>query len=250
VTGIDGVPVLAGVRVLVPRTRPRPGLLAARLRTLGADTVETVVSRQRPVGDPGPLLAALAGAGTLVLAGRAEVDAVARLLARAGMAQRALAGIVLLAADDEAAVALAARGLRAGPAGIGTGPGEAEPGQIGGGPAGIVVYAAGPVPAGTAAARQVVLLTDVPTEPDARVTGQVRRGELRAVAFASSTAAAATGKLYGPLPPGMAVAAMGRRTVEACRAAGIRVDAVAPQPGIYPLADAVAGLFATPGAHR
>ncbi|WP_322753687.1 uroporphyrinogen-III C-methyltransferase [Frankia sp. Cas3] len=127
---------LAGVRVLVPRTRSRPGLLAARLRALGADAVETVVSR------PGPV------------------------------------------ADVEADV-------------------EAE------------------------------------AEPDPRIAEELYHGDLHAVAFASSTAARATAALYGPLPPGILVVAMGVRTVTACQRAGLRVDAVATEPGIYPLAAAV-----------
>ncbi len=125
---------LAGVRVLVPRTRSRPGLLAARLRALGADAVETVVSR------PGPV------------------------------------------ADVEA---------------------------------------------------------DVEAEPDPRIAEELRHGDLHAVAFASSTAARATAALYGPLPPGILVVAMGVSTVTACQRAGLRVDAVATEPGIYPLAAAV-----------
>ncbi len=129
---------LLGVRVLVPRTRPRPGLLAARLRALGADAVETVVSR------PGPSAA---------------------------------------------------------------GPGSP--------------------------------LADVDADPDPRIAEELRHGDLHAVAFASSTAARATTALYGPLPAGMLVAAMGERTVTACQRAGLRVDAVATEPGIHPLAAAV-----------
>ncbi len=121
---------LAGLRVLVPRTRPRPGLLAARLRALGADAVETVVSR------PGPV-------------------------------------------------------------------------------------------------------ADVEAEPDPRIVEELRHGDLHAVAFASSTAARATAALYGPLPAGILVAVVGGRTAAACQRADIRVDAVASEPGIYPLAAAV-----------
>ncbi|WP_239394000.1 uroporphyrinogen-III C-methyltransferase [Frankia sp. CiP3] len=128
---------LLGVRVLVPRTRARPGLLAARLRALGADAVETVVSRP---------------------------------------------------------------GRRAGP----------------GSP-----------------------LADVDADPDPRIVEELRHGDLHAVAFASSTAARATTALYGPLPAGMLVAAMGERTVTACQRAGLRVDAVAAEPGIHLLAAAV-----------
>ncbi|MCL9796714.1 uroporphyrinogen-III C-methyltransferase [Frankia sp. AgKG'84/4] len=45
---VDLTRPLAGVRVLVARTRPRPGRLAIELRALGADAVETVVARPAP----------------------------------------------------------------------------------------------------------------------------------------------------------------------------------------------------------
>jgi uroporphyrinogen III methyltransferase/synthase len=87
--------------------------------------------------------------------------------------------------------------------------------------------------------RRVPLLRDRLTDADAAVAEQVRRGAFDVVAFASSTAARATAALYGPLPSRLRVAAMGRRTADACRAAGVTVDAVAEHPGIFALADAV-----------
>ncbi|AEH11289.1 MULTISPECIES: uroporphyrinogen-III C-methyltransferase [Protofrankia] len=293
---------LAGVRVLVPRTRPRPGLLATRLRALGADAVESTVSRPGPVADPAPLLAALTDADALVLAGVAEVAAVVALLRRAGHDIRALAGLVLVAADAEAEVALEALGLAcvrppvsacdAGPAGSsepadprGAQPRTVEPtgtqragssadvrgtGSVGArstesadvrstepsrgrdrrrlplgsgvvsGSVRVVVCASASPPAGAETVRRISLLTDVDAEPDPRIVEEIRHGDLHAVAFASSTAVRATVALYGSLPDGIMVAAIGRRTVEACRHAGVRVDAVATEPGIHPLAAAVA----------
>ncbi|WP_052914240.1 MULTISPECIES: uroporphyrinogen-III C-methyltransferase [Protofrankia] len=294
---------LAGVRVLVPRTRPRPGLLVTRLRALGADAVESTVSRPGPVADPAPLLAALTDADALVLAGVAEVAAVVALLRRAGHDIRALAGLVLVAADAEAEVALEALGLScvrlpvsacdAGPAGgsepadtRGAQPRTVEPAgtqragssadvrgtsSVGArstesadvrsteepsrgrdrrrlplgsgvvsGSVRVVVCASASPPAGAETVRRISLLTDVVAEPDPRIVEEIRHGDLHAVAFASSTAVRATVALYGSLPDGIMVAAIGRRTVEACRRAGVRVDAVATEPGIHPLAAAVA----------
>ncbi|WP_445548667.1 uroporphyrinogen-III synthase [Frankia sp. CiP1_Cm_nod2] len=255
---VDADRPLAGVRVLVPRTRPRPGLLAARLRALGADAVESVVSRPGPVAAPAPLLAALAGADALVLAGVAEVAAVVTLLRRAGRDVRALAGLVLMAADAEAEVSLEALGLSCarlpvsadGPERANTHSARtraAEPtdaqdavSAVMGGSVRVVVCASAPPPAGAETVRRISLLTDVVAEPDPRIVEEIRHGDLHAVAFASSTAARATVALYGPLPDGIMVAAIGRRTVAACQHAGIRVDAVATEPGIHPLAAAVA----------
>ncbi|WP_131787712.1 uroporphyrinogen-III C-methyltransferase [Protofrankia symbiont of Coriaria ruscifolia] len=264
--GADADRPLAGVRVLVPRTRPRPGLLAARLRALGADAVETTVSRPGPVTDPAPMLSALAGADALVLAGVAEVGAVVALLRRAGRDTRALAGLVLVAADPEAEVALEALGLscvRSLVSVQGTKPQGTEqatesfgvqgaepvgvqgvyrpllvPGSASGTPR-VAVCASALPPAGVETVRRISLLTDIVAEPDPRIIEEIRHGDLHAAAFASSTAARATVALYGPLPAGIMVAAMGRRTAAACRHAGIRVDAVATEPGIHPLAVAV-----------
>ncbi|MGF7234482.1 MAG: uroporphyrinogen-III synthase, partial [Frankia sp.] len=238
---------LAGRRVLVPRTRPRAGLLAARLRRLGADAVEVVVSRPVPAADPGLLLEALPGADALILAGADEVNAVVALLRAGGRDVRALAGLVLVAVDDEAAEAFYALGLTA------VRP-SAQPNETSGpGQPGLVVRdhritvavsASAPIPVGALTRRRITLLTDTVTRPDPAVADQLRHGDLHAVAFASSTAARATAENFGPLPAGLLVAAMGDRTASACARAGIRVDAVATEPGIYPLADAVVGLLA------
>src|SRR5262245_45841594 len=106
-----GARVLDGMCVLVPRTRVRAGLLAQRLRRLGADAVETVVSRLVPVDDPGPLLAALPGADAVVFADADEVAAVAGLLCQSDEDLRMLAGLTLVAAGDDAAAALSDLGL-------------------------------------------------------------------------------------------------------------------------------------------
>ena len=230
---------LAGVRVLVPRTRRRPGLLARRLRALGADAVEVTVAQLVPVDDPQPLVRALAGADALVLADADEVRAVVALLRRAGTDVRALAGMALVAASAEAADALDALGLAGirwpepAPA-VSDGRAEAE--------FQVVVAASAAHPAGVRETRRVTLLADAPAEADRRIAEELRHGDFDVVAFASSTAARCTAELYGPLPANLLVAAMGRHTAQACEAAGLRVDVVPPEPGIHPLAAAVADL--------
>jgi uroporphyrinogen III methyltransferase/synthase len=263
---VDAARPLAGSRVLVPRTRARQGLLARRLRRLGADAVEAVVARLVPVADPGPLMAALPGADALVLADADEVAAVVGLLRQAGGDVRTLAGLTLVAAGDDAAATLDALGLvcvRSSPdtqpadtasvlepipvpepvsdtpspvpaADAETAAGSDEPA------AGLVaVCGAAPPPAGARTVRRVTLVRTADAEVDPAVAEALRHGDFDVVAFASSTAASATARLYGPLPAGLRVAAMGSRTVAACHDAGLPVDAVAEHAGIHPLADAV-----------
>ncbi len=266
-----GAAPLAGVRVLVARTRPRPGLLARRLRQLGADAVETVVARPAPLDDAGAaLLAALPGAAGLVLADPDEVAAVVALLRRAGTDVRALAGLTLVAARPDVTAALDALGLAAttlddlaagaGDAGRAARAARAE-GAVGAGAAvgagqgtagrrpapvpEVLVVGAADLPAdGPWTPRRVPLLTDVTADPDPRIADELRHGDFDVAAFASSTAARSTAELYGPLPPDLLVAAMGRRSAQACEAAGIRVDIVPAEPGVRPLAAAVADFVA------
>ena len=255
----------ARVRVLIPRTRDRTGLLAARLRALGAEPLEVVVSRLGPVEDPAPPLVALAGADALVLAGADEVDALVSLLLLAGRDVRALAGIQLLAADAEAEAALARRGLaarrttaRAPAVGAGAGTGwsvlvaasasaltDALPPPAiettGSAPAGDRDLPGAASPGGQVPVmRRIQLLRDILAEPDPAVAAALAAGEIDAVAFASSTAVRAFAALYGAPPSVTRVAAVGARTARACDDAGFPADAVATEPGIYPLADAVA----------
>ncbi|OAA26452.1 uroporphyrinogen III methyltransferase / synthase [Frankia sp. EI5c] len=248
-TGRGDAP-LAGVRVLVPRTRARQGLLARRLRELGADAVETVVSSLVPATDGSPLRAALPGADGLVLADAEEVAATVALLRAAGTDVRALAGLTLVAASDSAAGALDRLGLvcvRSSAEVQVAGRVMTEvpvPGLR------VVICGEAPPPAGIRTLRRVRLLADVTTEADPRIAEELRHGDIDAVALASSTAARCLAELYGPLPANVLVAAMGRRTVQACEAMGLRVDAVPPEPGIYPLAAVVADLVAARPAPR
>jgi uroporphyrinogen III methyltransferase/synthase len=250
--------LLAGVRVLVPRTRARRGLLARRLRRLGADAVETVVARLVPVADPGPLTAALPGADMLMLADADEVAAVVGLLRQAGGDVRTLAGLTLVAAGDDAATALDALGLTcvrstpdAEPADADSAPDSTPepvpapapaPATVDSAAGLVVVCGTAPPPAGAQTVRRVPLVHTVDADADAGVAEALRHGDFDVVAFASSTAAGATARLYGPLPAELRVAAMGTRTAAACRDAGLPVDAVAEHPGIHALADAVAAI--------
>ncbi|WP_462185643.1 MULTISPECIES: uroporphyrinogen-III C-methyltransferase [unclassified Frankia] len=237
---------LAGIRVLVARTRPRPGLLARRLRQLGADAVETVVARPAPVEDAGAVLvAALPGADGLLLADADEVAAVVALLRRAGTDVRALAGLTLVAARGDAAESLDGLGL----ASVPVAELSMDPSSTGlAGPTGsswvLIVGAADP-PDGVCSLRRVPLLTDVTAEPDPRIAEELRHGDFDVAAFASSTAARSTAEIYGPLPPDLLIAAMGRRSALACAVAGMRVDIVPTEPGVHPLAAAVADFVVT-----
>lgn len=237
---------LTGMRVLVPRTRDRPGLLARDLRRQGAEVVETVVSRLAPVPDAGALLEALPGADALVLADADEVSAVVTLLRGAGRDVRALAGLTLVSASESAVAALDALGLANVPSSAQVQVAHVIVPEIPVTGLRVAVCAAAAPPMGVRTVRRITLQTDIPAQADPMIAHELRRAALHAVAFASSTAARVTAELYGPLPPGLLVAAMGRRTVVACREAGIRVDAVADEPGIAGLVTALCRLAAPP----
>jgi uroporphyrinogen III methyltransferase/synthase len=238
----DGSAPLTGLRVLVPRTRARPGLLARELRRAGADAVETVVSTLAPVPDASALLAALPGADALVLADADEVSAVVTLLRRAGRDVRALAGLTLVSASESAVSALDALGLSTVRSSAAVRVAHVLVTEIPVTGLRVAVCATAAPPMGVRTVRRITLQADVPAEPDPAVAADLSRGALHAVAFASSTAARATAELYGPLPDGLLVAAMGRRTVLACEQASIRVDAVAAEPGIAGLVTALCRL--------
>ncbi|MCK9874788.1 uroporphyrinogen-III C-methyltransferase [Frankia sp. Ag45/Mut15] len=236
---------LVGVRVLVARTRARPGLLARRLRALGADAVETVVARPAPAGGDdaaAALLTALDGVNAILLADPDEVAALVSLLRSAGTDVRALAGRTLVAAGPSAREALDSLGLASVPRTHLRAQLNAEPRPLG--PPTVLAVAGAEPDLGPAehawSVRRLTLLTDVAAEPDPRIAEELRHGDFDVAAFASSTAVRGTAELYGPLPPDLLVAAMGRRSAQACEAAGIRVDIVPAEPGVHPLAAAVA----------
>jgi uroporphyrinogen III methyltransferase/synthase len=237
---------LTGLRVLVPRTRDRQSLLARDLRRQGADAVETVVSTLAPVADAKALLEALPGADALVLADADEVGSVVALRRGAGHDVRALAGLTLVSATESAAAALDALGLATVRSSAEVRVAHVTVTEIPVTGLRVAVCAAAAPPMGVRTVRRIALQTDVPAEPDPAVADELRRGALHAVAFASSTAARVTADLYGPFPDDLLVAAIGRHTVAACRRAGIRVDAVADEPGIAGLVAAVCRL-AAPG---
>ncbi|WP_462183500.1 uroporphyrinogen-III C-methyltransferase [Frankia sp. AgKG'84/4] len=242
---VDLTRPLAGVRVLVARTRPRPGRLAIELRALGADAVETVVARPAPAIDAmAGLTEALAGADGLLFADPDEVGAVVSLLRRGGRDVRALAGLTLAAADARVTAALDALGLASVTrAGLAVGSPRSD-GRV------LVAGAAEAPTSGDWSVRRVALLTDMTAEPDPRIADELRHGDFDVAALASSTAARGTAELYGPLPPDLLVAAMGRRSAEACEAAGLRVDIVPAEPGVRPLAAAVADFVTANRATR
>jgi uroporphyrinogen III methyltransferase / synthase len=104
-----------GRRILVPRTRVQPSVLADRLREQGADVVEAPPLRVEPLEDG--RLAATLGHLThydwIVFTSAHAVEAFCTALAAAGGDARALAGVRLAAAGRGTAEALAGRFLQA-----------------------------------------------------------------------------------------------------------------------------------------
>ncbi|SNQ50813.1 Uroporphyrin-III C-methyltransferase (fragment) [Frankia canadensis] len=152
---------------------------------------------------------------------------------------RALAGLTLIAARPDVATSLDAVGLASVPLNPARPPDQGL--SIG---APVLVAGAAEVPMGGPwTLRRIRLLMDETADADPRIAEELRHGDFDVAAFASSTAARSTAELYGPLPPDLLVAAMGRRSAEACEAAGMRVDIVPAEPGVHPLAGAVADFI-------
>ena len=196
--------LLRGRRVLVPRSRRRPSTLTAALRDAGAEVLEITVAR------PVTSLDALPAAGWLSLRDEDEAHALLQALAAAGRDLRALAGVQVAAPADVAAVA------------------------------GLVADAPQP-PHGAAATRLPMTWEPLPP-PDAALHA-VQSGDIDAIALPSSGTAAALGVLATRLPAATRVVAMGERTSEAARQAGLRIDGVADRPGVEGLVRALTALF-------
>ncbi|HKC76107.1 MAG TPA: uroporphyrinogen-III C-methyltransferase [Chloroflexota bacterium] len=106
---------LFGRRILVPRTRAQPSILADRLREQGADVVEAPALRVEPLED-GRLAAALGHLthyDWIVFTAAHAVEAFCSALATGERDARALAGVRLAAAGRGTAEALASRFLHA-----------------------------------------------------------------------------------------------------------------------------------------
>ncbi len=106
---------LFGHRVLVTRTREQASVLSARLRDLGAETVELPTIRIAPADDWAPLDGAIGELATFNWIIFTSINGVRffwQRLAHAGLDARALCGVQLAAIGPATAGALEARGLR------------------------------------------------------------------------------------------------------------------------------------------
>jgi uroporphyrinogen III methyltransferase/synthase len=106
---------LFGHRILVTRTREQASLLSARLRDLGAETVELPTIRIAPADDWAPLDGAIGQLSTfdwIIFTSVNGVQYFWERLAQAGLDARALHKVRLAAIGPATAGALEARGLR------------------------------------------------------------------------------------------------------------------------------------------
>ncbi len=106
---------LFGHRVLVTRTREQASILSARLRDLGAETVELPTIRIAPANDWAPLdgaIGELSTFGWIIFTSVNGVRFFWERLAHAGLDARALYGVKLAAIGPATAGELEARGLR------------------------------------------------------------------------------------------------------------------------------------------
>jgi uroporphyrinogen III methyltransferase/synthase len=234
---------LAGVSVLVPRTRHQAGELSARLRALGAEPVEAPTIAIEPTREPDRLRACLTeledgGYEWMVFTSANGVEAVWGALADLGADARLFAKALIAAVGPGTAEALAAHGLRADLVPQrSTTRGLADALLARSGPARALLPRADiATPALTEALRaagwdaveveayRTVEADDLPSEIRRRIEG----GEIDVLAFASSSTVRNFVALLGHLPEeGMRVASIGPVTSAACRDLGLRVDAEA-----------------------
>ncbi|HWV57211.1 MAG TPA: uroporphyrinogen-III C-methyltransferase [Longimicrobiales bacterium] len=100
---------LFGRRVLVPRSRPQPSRLAARLRVLGAEVIEFPAAVSLPARDPGPLREAAARLSEydgLLFTSAIAVRRFWKELVEAGLDARALRGPRIVACGTATTTAL------------------------------------------------------------------------------------------------------------------------------------------------
>jgi uroporphyrinogen III methyltransferase/synthase len=251
---------LAGRRVVVTRTREQGSELAAALRRLGAEPVELPVLAIAPPADAGDLEAAAADIAScwwLCFTSANAVEPFFAALRRAGRDTRALCGTRVACVGPATARSLAAHGVvpdvvpaRASAAGLleALGP-QVRPGQR-------VLFVRGEPAADTLAAGLRALGLEVREAvayralPDGRAAGRARelldRGA-DAVTFASSATVghflAAAGEEGRRLCERAAVVCIGPETAAAAQSLGLGVRAVAPEPSVAGLLQAVLGIF-------
>ena len=255
---------LAGLAVLVPRTREQAGELSRLLRERGAEALEVPTIAVRPLADPAELDAAVRelAAGSYEWVALTSQNGVAALRGRVealGLDARALARCRVAAVGPATRDALERWGIRPDlvpPAATTVALGEAFPpgsGRV------LLPRAdlAGPELARLLAAKgwepcEVTAYHTVPLDsmdPGART--RLEAGEVAWIAFtASSTVEGFLRAFGGPPPPGVRVAAIGPVTAAAARAAGLTVDAEATEHTIPGLVAAIERAVAAGGSRR
>jgi uroporphyrinogen III methyltransferase/synthase len=249
---------LAGQVVLVTRAPGQAGGLAARLREQGAEPLAVPLIEIGP-GDSAELaraVADLSGFDWVAFTSRNAVEALRGAVEAAGLDARACAGTKLAAVGPATEAALRAWGLR--PDLV---PGEATAAALGAampeGPGRVLLprgdLARPELPEALAAKgwelHEVVAYRTVPrAELDPDLRKRIDGGRVHWVAFtSSSTVTGFLGAYGGPPPERVKVAAIGPSTAETCRAAGIRIDALAAEHTVPGLVAAIAAANATAG---
>lgn len=246
---------LFGRRVVVTRAREQASDLRARLEALGADVVELPSIAVRPLPFTLP---DLAGYAWVVFTSANGVAAFfERGLAPLGLDARALAGCRVAAIGPGTADALAARGIGAdlvperavaeALVDAFPDPAPAFPGERVLLPRAAV--ARDVLPDGLRergyAVEIVPVYETVPGEPDPGELAAVRRGEVDAITFASSSTVTNLLNLLGAPPdPQPSVIAIGPVTAATAAEAGLRVDGVASDHTIEGVVDALLRHFA------
>ncbi|MCZ7527638.1 MAG: uroporphyrinogen-III synthase [Acidimicrobiia bacterium] len=247
---VDGTGPLRGRRVVVTRARGQAGELAGLLRAAGAEVVELPVIEIEPLDPPLPDLRAYTW---LVLTSVNGVVALLdRMLPAAGLDGTALAGLRVAAIGPGTAGALGSRGVEVAllperfvaESLLEAFPPPASPGER------VLVVRAeearAVLPEGLAAGGYRVdvlpVYRTVAGRPDPDAVERVRRGEVDAITFTSSSTVRHFHDLIGDLPePAPFVASIGPVTSRTAGELGFTVDAEA---GEHTLAGLVAALVA------
>ena len=245
---------LAGQVVVVTRASGQGSALAAMLRGHGAEPLETPLIEIRPPAELGELDRAVAGLAAgryawTALTSRNAVEALRARVEAAGLDARALAGTRLAVVGPATESALRGWGLVADlvpPEATAAALGTAIPPPAAATRQGRVLLPRGDLarpelPDALAAKGwsldEVVAYRTVPrAELDPDLRKRIDAGRVQWVAFtSSSTVTGFLGAYGGPPPARVRVAAIGPTTADACRAAGIRIDALAAEhtvPGL------------------
>ncbi|MBI2168067.1 MAG: uroporphyrinogen-III C-methyltransferase [Actinobacteria bacterium] len=244
---------LFGRRIAVTRAREQASELRARLEELGAEAVEVpaIVVKPKPFDLPD-----LGSYGWLVFTSANGVDAFFdRGLMPAGLDTRALGALRVAAIGPGTAERLRQRGVEADlmpERFVAESLVEAFPPPAGADEGVLIARAAAArdvLPDGLAERGYRVDILEVyetfAAEPDPEVVDWVRRGEVDAITFTSSSTVTNLMAVLGGVPdPQPAVVAIGPVTAETARETGLRVDAVATEHTIDGLVRALVDLLA------